>query len=98
MSRKLGNGERSISYRSKEIRWEARYTVHTPKGPKRRSVYGKTRAEAHAKPGTPPLLSRSRRACTRALSKRCSATPRYRRPLTPTPTSCRICRPKPLED
>jgi integrase len=36
-------------YRSKERGWEARYTVYTAKGPKRRSVYGKTRAEAAAK-------------------------------------------------
>jgi integrase len=49
VSRKRGNGEGSISYRSKERRWEARYTVYTAKGPKRRSVYGKTRAEAAAK-------------------------------------------------
>jgi integrase len=49
LSRKQGNGEGSIGYRSKEGRWEARYTVYTATGRKRRSVYGKTRAEAATK-------------------------------------------------
>ena len=38
-----GNGEGSI-YRRKDGRWEARYTIH-PNGPKRRTLYGKTRKE-----------------------------------------------------
>ncbi|MEJ7843700.1 MAG: site-specific integrase [Rubrobacter sp.] len=45
MSGKRGNGEGSIT-RRKDGRWMARYTVHTAKGPKRRTVYGKTRKEA----------------------------------------------------
>ena len=45
MSKKRGNGEGSITKR-KDGRWMARYTVHTAKGPKRRTVYGKTRKEA----------------------------------------------------
>jgi integrase len=35
--------------RRKDGRWEARYAVQTAAGPKRRSVYGKTREEAAAK-------------------------------------------------
>ena len=42
MSKKRGNGEGSITKR-KDGRWMARYTVHTAKGPKRRTVYGRTR-------------------------------------------------------
>jgi integrase len=45
VSQKRGNGEGSISKR-KDGRWMARYTVHTVKGPKRKTVYGKTRKEA----------------------------------------------------
>jgi integrase len=45
VSKKRGNGEGSITKR-KDGRWMARYTVHTVKGPKRRTVYGKTRKEA----------------------------------------------------
>ena len=45
MSRKRGNGEGSITKRQ-DGRWMARYTVHTAKGPKRNTVYGKTRKEA----------------------------------------------------
>ena len=48
MSRKRGNGEGSITKRD-DGRWMARYTVRTIKGPKRRTVYGRTRAEASAK-------------------------------------------------
>ena len=40
-----GNGEGSIS-RRKDGRWEAKYTAHTADGPKRRTLYGKTRKEA----------------------------------------------------
>jgi integrase len=39
-----GNGEGSIS-RRKDGRWEAKYTAHTADGPKRRTLYGKTRKE-----------------------------------------------------
>jgi integrase len=45
MAKKRGNGEGSIT-RHKDGRYMARYMVHTPKGPKRRTVYGKTRKEA----------------------------------------------------
>ncbi len=45
MSTKRGNGEGSITKR-KDGRWMARYTVHTAKGRKRRTVYGRTRKEA----------------------------------------------------
>ncbi len=46
---KRANGEGSKPYKRKDGRWCARYTAHTPDGPKRRSVYGKTRAEASTK-------------------------------------------------
>ena len=42
---KRGNGEGSIT-RRKDGLYMARYTVQTPTGPKRKTVYGKTRAEA----------------------------------------------------
>ena len=45
MAKKRGNGEGSIT-RRKDGRWMARYIVPTSKGPKRRTVYGKTRKEA----------------------------------------------------
>jgi integrase len=45
MAKKRGNGEGSITKR-KDGRYMARYTVHTTKGPKRRTVYGRTRKEA----------------------------------------------------
>ena len=45
MSKKRGNGEGSITKRT-DGRWMARYTVHTVNGPKRRTVFGKTRKEA----------------------------------------------------
>jgi integrase len=48
VSKKRGNGEGSITKRN-DGRWMARYTVRTFKGPKRRTVYGRTRAEASAK-------------------------------------------------
>jgi integrase len=44
MTRRRGNGEGSIT-RRRDGRWEARYTAHTPSGPKRKAVYGKTRKE-----------------------------------------------------
>ncbi len=48
MAKKRGNNEGSIS-RRKDGRWEARYTVHTAEGPKRKVLYGKTRADVSAK-------------------------------------------------
>ena len=45
---KNGNGEGNIRQRP-DGRWEARYCVETSEGPKRRSVYGKTRKEAAEK-------------------------------------------------
>ena len=45
---KRGNGEGSIT-RRKDGRWEARYSVVTAKGPKRKVLYGKTRADVSAK-------------------------------------------------
>jgi integrase len=48
VSKKRGNGEGSITKR-KDGRWMARYTVHTANGPKRRTVYGRTRQEVAAK-------------------------------------------------
>jgi integrase len=39
-----GNGEGTIT-RRKDERWEAKYTVYTAEGPKRRALYGKTRKE-----------------------------------------------------
>ncbi len=45
---KRGNGEGTIT-RRKDGRWEARYTVHTAEGPKRKVLYGKTRADVSAK-------------------------------------------------
>ena len=48
MKKKRGNGEGSI-YQRKDGRWEARYTVQTPTGSKRKPLYGKTRAEVAQK-------------------------------------------------
>jgi integrase len=48
LSRKRGNGEGSITKR-KDGRWMARYTVHTASGRKRKTIYGKTRAEVAEK-------------------------------------------------
>lgn len=47
-SKKRPNGEGSIAQR-KDGRYEGRYTVQTTVGPKRKAVYGKTRAEAAEK-------------------------------------------------
>jgi integrase len=46
--KRRGNGEGTI-YKRKDGRYEARYTVHTASGPKRRAIYGKTRAEVAEK-------------------------------------------------
>jgi len=43
-----GNGEGTIT-RHKDGRWEGRYYVSTLDGPKRKMIYGKTRAEVSAK-------------------------------------------------
>ena len=43
-----GNGEGTIT-RRKDGRWEARYTVHSAEGPKRKVLYGKTRGEVAEK-------------------------------------------------
>lgn len=48
MSRKRGNGEGSI-HRRKSGGWCAQYSVYTATGPKRKPLYGKTRAEVAAK-------------------------------------------------
>ena len=45
MAKKRGNGEGSRPRKRPDGRWEARYTIHTPKGPKRKTVYGRTRQE-----------------------------------------------------
>jgi hypothetical protein len=45
---KRGNGEGSIS-RRKHGGWSAQYVVYTSEGRKRRTLYGKTRAEVAAK-------------------------------------------------
>jgi integrase len=48
VSNKRGNGEGSITKRT-DGRYMARYTVHTATGARRKTVYGKTRAEVSAK-------------------------------------------------
>ena len=48
MAKKRGNGEGSIS-RRKNGGWMAQYAVHTAEGRKRKTLYGKTRAEVAAK-------------------------------------------------
>src|SRR5215217_4048616 len=48
MTKKRGNNEGTIT-RRKDGRWEARYTIHTVEGPKRKVLYGKTRADVSAK-------------------------------------------------
>ena len=49
MARKRGNNEGSITRRKDDGRWMARYTLHTAEGPKRKTLYGKTRAEVSTK-------------------------------------------------
>jgi integrase len=46
---KRGNGEGGITRHKKSGLYMARYTVETPTGMKRKTVYGKTREEAHDK-------------------------------------------------
>ncbi len=45
MTRRRGNGEGSITRHKKSGLYMARYGVETPKGPKRKTIYGKTREE-----------------------------------------------------
>src|SRR5215213_2888673 len=45
MARRRGNGEGSITRHKKSGLYMARYTIETPKGPKRKTVYGKQREE-----------------------------------------------------
>ena len=47
MSRKRGNGEGTI-HRRKGGGWCAQYTIYTAEGRKRKTIYGKTRAEVAA--------------------------------------------------
>jgi integrase len=44
-----GNGEGGLTRHKKSGLYMARYTVETPTGKKRKTVYGKTREEAHEK-------------------------------------------------
>jgi integrase len=48
VSRKRGNGEGTI-HRRKDGSWCAQYTVYTAEGRKRKTIYGKTRAEVGGK-------------------------------------------------
>ncbi len=48
MARRRGNGEGTIT-RRKDGRWEGRYYVPTENGPRRKVIYGKTRAEVSDK-------------------------------------------------
>ena len=49
MAKKNGNGEGSRPRKRPDGRWEARYTIHTSKGPKRKTLYGRTRQEVAQK-------------------------------------------------
>jgi integrase len=49
MAKKNGNGEGGISRHKKSGLYMARYTVQTPTGPKRKTLYGKTRREVDEK-------------------------------------------------
>jgi integrase len=48
VKKRRGNGEGTI-YKRKDGRYEARFTVHTASGPKRKAIYGRTRAEVAEK-------------------------------------------------
>jgi integrase len=48
MVKKRGNGEGTYKKR-KDGRWEAQYSIYTPSGAKRKSVYGRTKAEVVVK-------------------------------------------------
>src|SRR5215212_5483682 len=49
MARRRGNGEGSITRHKKSGLWMARYTIETPTGSKRRTIYADTRKEAAEK-------------------------------------------------
>jgi integrase len=49
LAKKKGNGEGSITRHTKSGLYMARYTVQTPAGPKRKTIYGKTRREVDEK-------------------------------------------------
>jgi integrase len=49
VAKKRGNGEGSRPRKRPDGRWEARYTIHTPKGHKRKTVYGRTCQEVAQK-------------------------------------------------
>jgi integrase len=49
MAKKNGNGEGGITRHKKSGLYMARYTVQTPTGPKRKTLYGKTRREVDEK-------------------------------------------------
>src|SRR5215212_2846659 len=49
MVKKRGNGEGSITRHKKSGLYMARYTVETPTGPKRKTLYGRTRKEVDEK-------------------------------------------------
>jgi integrase len=49
MMARRGNGEGSITRHKKSGLYMARYTVQSPTGPKRKTIYGKTRAEVAEK-------------------------------------------------
>jgi integrase len=49
MARKNGNGEGGITRHKKSGLYMARYTVETPAGPKRKTLYGRTRREVDEK-------------------------------------------------
>ncbi len=49
MAKKNGNGEGGISRHKGSGLYMARYTVQTPTGPKRKTLYGKTRREVDQK-------------------------------------------------
>ncbi len=51
--RRRAQGEGSV-YERRDGRWEARYTVETPLGPKRKAVYGKSRMEVVKKLAAAP--------------------------------------------
>ena len=49
MTRRRGNGEGTIGKHPKRDLYMARYTVQTPSGPKRKTIYGKKREDVAAK-------------------------------------------------
>jgi integrase len=49
VAKKGGNGEGGITRHKKSGLYMARYTVQTPTGPKRKTLYGKTRREVDEK-------------------------------------------------